>query len=153
MKKMTLPLLLLALIFSTVNCKKKAEELTCGEKLEGTWRATSIIFNGTEWFGPTKIIQVLEIELWNFDVVDIEGKSRVRFEPVGGASSVWTNTYKPNNSCSRVTLPDFWCGDDLNATYTFDIEELDDDNLRLKVNYSRGVQSCDGNLNIELEKI
>jgi hypothetical protein len=146
-------LVIMALITSNFSCKKDDEELTCGERLEGTWRATSIVFEGDEWFGPTKIIQVLEIEFWNYSVVDTEGNARVRFEPVGGTSSVWTNTYKPNNSCSRVIIPDFWCGPDLNATYTFDIESLNDERLILQVNYSRAVLGCDGGLRIVLEKI
>jgi hypothetical protein len=151
--KTFLLLLILGFLSSTIGCKKDSEELTCGEKLEGTWRARSIVYDGVEIFGPSKLIQVLEIEFWNFNVVDAEGKSRARFEPVGGTSSVWTNTYKPSNSCSRVTLPDFWCGADLNATYSFDIDDLSDERLILKINYSRGVPSCDGNLTIDLEKI
>lgn len=145
--------LLVTLLSGVSSCKKDRSELTCGERLEGTWRATSIVFEGEEWFGPTKFIQVLEFEFWNFNVVDAEGKARIRFEPVGGTSSVWTNIYKPNNSCSRVTLPDFWCGPDLNATYAFDIESLNEERLILQVNYSRAATSCDGGLRIVLEKI
>lgn len=148
--------LLLLLSLLSFGCKKDGDgELSCGEKLEGTWRATSILFDGEENFGPTKAYQLLEIELWNFNAVDAEGKARTRFEIPGNTSfPSATGFYKPTNSCSRVTLPDWWwCNTgDITTTYTFDIVELDDEQLSLRTNYSRG-SGCDGDLRVDFIKV
>lgn len=153
MKNITLFSILL-ICFMFVGCGKDGDdELTCGERLEGTWRATSITLNGDEWLGPTKIISELEIELSNFSIVDAEGKARITFQANGQApSNPIEGIYEPNNSCSRVTIPDFWANS--LSTFNLNIEELDEEALELRINYiGSGSTATDGNLVFELEKV
>lgn len=152
MKNISLFLLLLLSLF-TNSCNDDSDELTCGEKLEGTWRATSITMNSDEWLGPAKFISVLEIEFSNFSVADSEGDARITFQGNGQAPAPpIEGLYEPNNSCSRVTVPDFWANP--LGTFNLDIEDFDEETLKLRINYiGSGSPDTDGNLVIELEKV
>jgi hypothetical protein len=159
MKHFTLSLILLSVLFISDSCKKNQEELTCGERLEGTWRATSILFDGTEYWGPAKAYQKLEFEFSNFNVVDAEGRATVVATGTGlvnGGISL-TGFYKPTNSCSRVELPDaWWCYTvGSNTTYSFTIVDVNDETLSLRTNYIGGPTGsvCDGDVRVDLIKI
>jgi len=152
MKNIFILLLLASGLLSVSSCKDDDKELSCGEQLEGTWRATSVSLDNEELLGPSKSLSVVEIEYRNFSVSDGEGDVRINFQFNGEPPQFIEGTYEPNNSCSRVEMPDFWAG--AQSTIDLDIRELDEERLHLRINYTySGDTEIDGNVNLELEKL
>lgn len=154
MKKTVLfPVLLFVFTCLFSGSCKEDTPLSCGERLQGTWRATSITLNGDEWLGATKHISMMEIEMNDFSTVDSEGDVRITFQINGQPpANPIVGIYKPNATCSRVTMPDFWAYPQ--STFNLNIEKLDEDVLQLRINYSgSGSTSTDGNLVFDLDKI
>ncbi len=135
--KSLLSLLLLGLLFATAGCKKDNDDddLTCGERLEGDWRAYSFEIDGTQLLGYNGQggINFFEMEFSDFNPGNNNGELRVTFQFFGEVPSPpITGLFSPGTDCNKLDTPDFLNG--ASSTVRWDIISLDDSRLIIEAN-------------------
>lgn len=108
--KTFLLLLLLGFLSSTIGCKKDDEPLTCGEQLDGKWRAYSLELDNVQWLGfaGSGGFNFFEMEFSGFSAANNNGDMRITYQYYGEVpDQPITGIFSPSTSCDKLDTPAF----------------------------------------------